>query len=165
MKLNWCAKKWQCEELCHSTINQDIKEPLLVLSRNISNTENIYGNLRHYTTHEMRKKMQTYCVLICTLLRTESKVSHRNMTPKTQTMGRICDEDNIQSTWVTRESLYMKGLKRTVKDPLQVNSIPGNEWKECCYMVLWTYVEQYMIMNYQNVTDRYKVKNYMTTQV
>ena len=31
-------------------------------------------------------------------------------------------------------------------------------------MVLWTDVEQYMVVHYQNVTDRYKVKNYMTTQ-
>jgi len=64
----------------------------------MSNTENIYGNLRHYTTHKMRRKMQTYCALIVTLLRTESKVSHRNMTNKIQT----CDE-KIRSTWMTRE--------------------------------------------------------------
>lgn len=80
--------------------------------------------------------MQTYCALILTLLRTESKVSHRNMTSKTQTLGSKCDEEKIHSTWMTRESIKMKGLKRTVKDPVQVNPIPVNEWEECCYVVL-----------------------------
>lgn len=65
---------------------------------------------------------------------------------------------------MTKESIQMKGLKRTVNDPVQVNPIPVNEWKECYYMVLWTDVEQYTIVHYLNVTDRYKVKNYMTTQ-
>jgi hypothetical protein len=58
------------------------------------------------------------------------------MTSKIQTMGRECDEEKIQSTWMTRESIQMKGLKRNVKDQVQVNPIPVNEWKECCYMVL-----------------------------
>jgi hypothetical protein len=117
-------------------LNQDIKEPLLVISRNISNTENIHGNLRHYTTHKMRRKLQIYCALILTLLRTESKVSQRNMTSKTQTLDRECDEEKVQSTWMTRESIQMKGLKRTVKDLVQLHPIPVNKWKECCYMVL-----------------------------
>jgi len=73
-------------------------------------------------------------------------VSHRNITPKTQTLGREGDKKKIQSTWITRESIQMNVLKRTVKDPVQVNPIPVNEWKECCYMVLWTDVVQYMLV-------------------